>query len=148
LAARRAQPLPGPLSLAVNLLAQYSLDPLISGEKASFGGDTIGRGYDPGVLQGDHGVGGSIELRDDFRPEELFVELLQPYLFYDAAAVWNTVGVPTGGSTLASAGVGIRAQLPSDVSLGIEFAKILSRITNNDNGRLSSRILFSAAKRF
>jgi hemolysin activation/secretion protein len=148
LAARRAQPLYGPFSLAINLLAQYSLDSLISGEQASFGGDTIGRGYDPGVLQGDHGLGGSVELRGDFRPDDLFVELLQPYLFYDAAAVWNTTTTPAGGSALASAGVGLRAQLPSGVTLGVELAKILSRVTNNDNGRLSSRLLFSASKRF
>lgn len=148
LAARRSQPLYGPLSLAINVLAQYSLDPLISGEQVAFGGDTIGRGYDPSVLQGDHGFGGSIELRGDVKPEDLFVELVQPYLFYDAAAVWNTNGPVTGGSTLSSAGVGVRTQLPSDITVGVEWAKILSRVTNNDNGQLSSRVLFSAAKRF
>jgi hemolysin activation/secretion protein len=148
LAARRVQPLYGAVSLTVNVLGQYSLNSLISGEQVAFGGDTIGRGYDPSVLQGDHGLGGAVELRADFRPEDLFLELLQPYLFYDAAAVWNTTTTPSGGSTLSSTGLGIRAQLPQDVTLGLEFAKILSRVANNDNGRLSSRLLFSAAKRF
>jgi len=38
--------------------------------------------------------------------------------------------------------------LPHEVSVGLEFAQTLSRLDNNDNGKLSSRVLFNAGIRF
>ena len=72
----------------------------------------------------------------------------QPYLFYDRARVWNRTGGVLGGATLSSTGVGVRAQLPYEISAGVEFAQTLSSLANNDNGRLTSRILFNAGIRF
>jgi hemolysin activation/secretion protein len=145
---RRAQPLYGAFSLAGNVNAQYAFAPLVAGEQIAFGGDTIGRGYDPDVLQGDHGVGASLELRYDRRfPDEL-IEAVQPYLFYEDGRVWNRIGGPTGGTHLSSTGVGVRVTLPHDISAGLEVAQTLSRLANNDNGRLGSRLLFNAGIRF
>jgi hemolysin activation/secretion protein len=145
---RRGQILSGPLNLALNMSGQYSFAPLISGEQAAFGGDSIGRGYDPSVLQGDHGVGGSVELRYDLRFIDSFILSAQPYAFYDRARVWNRTGGVLGGATLSSTGFGVRAQLPREISAGVEFAQTLSSLANNDNGRLTSRILFNAGIRF
>jgi hemolysin activation/secretion protein len=145
---RRGQILYGPLNLALNATGQYAFAPLVAGEQVAFGGDGIGRGYDPSVLLGDHGVGGSAELRYDLRFADRFILAAQPYGFYERARVWNRTGGVTGGSTLSSAGFGVRAQLPYDVSAGLEFAQTLSRLAANDNGRLTSRVLFNAGVRF
>jgi hemolysin activation/secretion protein len=145
---RRSQILSGPLNLALNAMGQYSFAPLFAGAQVAFGGDGIGRGYDPSVLQGDHGFGGSTELRYDVRLDDLFVQSAQPYAFYEAAKVWNRTGGTPGGATLSSTGFGVRAQLPHGVGLGLEFAQTLSRLTSNDNGKLTSRILFNAGVRF
>jgi hypothetical protein len=42
----------------------------------------------------------------------------------------------------------MRVQLRHEVSAGLEFAQTLSSLANNDNGRLTSRILFNAGIRF
>jgi hemolysin activation/secretion protein len=145
---RRAQPLYEALSLAGNVSAQYAFAPLVAGEQIAFGGDTIGRGYDPDVLQGDYGVGTSLELRYDLRfPDEL-IETAQPYLFYENARVWNRIGGPTGGTHLSSTGLGLRITLPHQISAGLEVAHTLSRLAGNDDGKLGSRLLFNAGIRF
>jgi hemolysin activation/secretion protein len=145
---RRGQILSGPLNLALSASGQYSFAPLISGEQAAFGGDSIGRGYDPSVLQGDHGIGGSVELRYDLRFVDSVILSAQPYVFYDRARVWNRTGGVTGGATLSSTGFGVRAQLPHEISAGLEFAQTLSSLAANDDGRLTSRVLFNAGIRF
>jgi hemolysin activation/secretion protein len=145
---RRGQILSGPLNLALNATGQYSFAPLITGEQAAYGGDSIGRGYDPSVLLGDHGIGGSVELRYDLRFNDSFILSAQPYTFYDRARVWNRTGGVSGGATLSSTGFGVRAQLPHEISAGLEFAQTLSSLASNDDGRLTSRILFNAGIRF
>jgi hemolysin activation/secretion protein len=145
---RRGQILSGPLNLALTATGQYSFAPLITGEQAAYGGDSIGRGYDPSVLLGDHGIGGSVELRYDLRFNDSFILSAQPYTFYDRARVWNRTGGVTGGATLSSTGFGVRAQLPHEISAGLEFAQTLSSLASNDDGRLTSRILFNAGIRF
>jgi hemolysin activation/secretion protein len=145
---RRGQILSGPLNLAFTATGQYSFAPLITGEQAAYGGDSIGRGYDPSVLLGDHGIGGSVELRYDLRINDSFILSAQPYTFYDRARVWNRTGGVNGGATLSSTGFGVRAQLPHEISAGLEFAQTLSSLASNDDGRLTSRILFNAGIRF
>lgn len=78
------------LTFAVGVRGQYSHNPLLSFEEFSAGNYTIGRGYDPGALLGDSGLGVQAELRfgsavprndSEFRAE--------PYVFLDQAWVWN-----------------------------------------------------------
>ncbi|HEV8016195.1 MAG TPA: ShlB/FhaC/HecB family hemolysin secretion/activation protein [Stellaceae bacterium] len=151
--AQRIQTLYGPVNLAVNMLGQYAFEPLVVGEQAAFGGDTIGRGYDPDVLVGDQGFGTSLELRYDYQPTNLPAYLplnfAQPYVFYDAAGVWDRVAnsLHTGAS-LSSAGLGLRARFPHQVSAGIEYAKTLTRLAANDDGNLTSRVLVDLSVRY
>jgi hemolysin activation/secretion protein len=145
---RRGQALVGPLNLALSLQGQFAFAPLVAGEQIAFGGDSIGRGYDPSVLQGDHGIGAAVELRYDIHVEDALVQSMQPYVFYDAGEIWDVRGGIVGGSSLASTGFGVRVALPYDISTGLEFAQTLSRLAANDNGQLTSRILFNIAKRF
>ncbi|MFZ4688426.1 MAG: ShlB/FhaC/HecB family hemolysin secretion/activation protein [Polymorphobacter sp.] len=84
------------LTLAIQPRAQISSGPLFSFEQFAAGNYTIGRGYDPGVLAGDSGVGFSTELRYDrfgiFPEYEIGA---QPYAFVDTEWVWNR-GTPPG----------------------------------------------------
>lgn len=109
------------LSFSLSPRAQYAFKPLLSFEEYSAGNYTVGRGFDPGAIQGDSGVGASAELRgpriavtsnSDFR--------VQPYAFFDAAWAWNK-GV-SGSERLLSAGGGVRAELGGRFRLDASLA--------------------------
>lgn len=77
-------------TLAATTRAQYSGDPLPAFEEFSAGTYSIGRGYDPGAILGDQGFGVGGELRyGSLVPEDEDGIAWQPYVFTDAAWVWN-----------------------------------------------------------
>jgi len=83
------RPLPG-LAFFLAPRAQYSADPLLSYEEFSAGNYTVARGYDPGTLLGDSGVGFQSEIRiGSIVPRSAEDLAIQPYGFFDAAWVWN-----------------------------------------------------------
>jgi hemolysin activation/secretion protein len=108
------------ITLAVMPRAQYSPYALLSYEQFSGGNYTVGRGYDPGAIIGDSGVG----VRSEFRlgslvPKAPGGSAFQPYAFFDAAWTWNhnpVVGVPNP-QRLYSAGGGLRATLHEAVRI-------------------------------
>ncbi|WP_338465707.1 ShlB/FhaC/HecB family hemolysin secretion/activation protein [Novosphingobium sp. ZN18A2] len=109
------------LAFALLPRAQYAFKPLLSFEEYSAGNYTIGRGYDPGTLTGDSGVGGSFELRGPrFNLRQGTDSSVQPYTFVDAAWVWNK-GVP-GAQRLVSAGGGIRSTIKDRFRLDANIA--------------------------
>lgn len=101
--------------------AQHAFSPVLAFEEFSTGNYTVGRGYDPGALTGDSGVGLRSELRGPrlaFGGGNLFQ--LQPYGFYDSARVWNR-GV-AGSATLYSAGGGLRGTISDRLNLDAALA--------------------------
>jgi hemolysin activation/secretion protein len=142
------RPIQGAFSVALAALGQYGFNPLLTGEQFAFGGSQIGRGYDPGALTGDRGLGGSIELRYDRRFTMFPVQAVQPYVFYDAARVWNVQNVALAGSTINSAGGGIRFWLPYSVFGDIEIARTLEAVPGSDGGRRTTKVLLDLAIRF
>ena len=98
-------------AIAVSPRLQYALDALLSFEEFTAGNYTVGRGYDPATLSGDSGVGLTAELRGPrMMPIKQSKLTMQPYVFGDAAWVWNkNDGV--GAERLTSAGGGVRAEL-------------------------------------
>lgn len=69
---------------------QVSTAPLFSFEQYSAGNYTVGRGYDPGTLTGDDGLGMSSEIRYDRLSVLPKAELsAQPYAFVDHSWVWD-----------------------------------------------------------
>jgi len=150
-----------PVSLVIAAQAQYAFEPLVAGEQIAFGGSPIGRGYEPGALTGDRGVGGSVELRYDAQLPQYGIDLLQPYLFYDTAKVWNVHSAPSqivftaygpvgtgSGLALFSAGFGVRFFLKHNITADFEFARTLKPVIGSDNGRLASKLLVEASVRF
>jgi len=138
----------GPFSLALSAQGQYAFNPLIIGEQFVFGGSQIGRGYDPGALTGDHGLGGSMELRYDRQFTMSPVQALQPYVFFDAARVWNIQNVASLGQSISSAGGGVRFWLAYSVFGDVEVAQTLTAVPGSDGGKRATKMLLNLAIRF
>jgi hemolysin activation/secretion protein len=78
------------LTVALGVRAQYSWQPVQSFEEFSAGNYTVGRGYDPGALLGDKGLGTQLELRYGSRvPLSATKPAVEGYLFWDHALVRN-----------------------------------------------------------
>lgn len=143
------------LGLYAAVTAQTSFgDPLLSAEQFGVGGATFGRGYEPSELTGDKGVAGKVELQYNQQLKPIASEL-QYYGFYDVGVVGNAldeVGVPSSQS-LASAGGGVRYDLPYGFSGLFEVAKPLTKavetevIRGNSNPKRANAY-FAITKRF
>lgn len=97
--------------------AQYSPDALMSYEQISGGNYTAGRGFDPGAVIGDSGVGAQIELAyGSLTPRSRNGLAWQPFVFFDFMAV-DTKNLPGGFDTISSTGGGVRAALGSRAML-------------------------------
>jgi hemolysin activation/secretion protein len=117
-------------AVAVGLRAQMTGDPLLSFEQYSAGNYTIGRGYDPGTLLADRGIGAQFELRyGSLVPPGPRKLAWQAFAFLDAARVSEAGRIPTltGGRSLASAGAGLRAALGDGARLEAVLAVPLER---------------------
>ncbi|WP_395613866.1 ShlB/FhaC/HecB family hemolysin secretion/activation protein [Allosphingosinicella sp.] len=136
------------LTFAFSLNGQYSAHPLLSFEEFSAGNYTAGRGYDPGALLGDSGVGLQAELRYGRkfprRPDEFVAE---PYLFFDHAWVWNQdVLFALGRQELSSIGGGVRAAWGDRFRLDVFLATPLDRLPFQTS-RGDTRLLVSLTTR-
>jgi hemolysin activation/secretion protein len=112
---------PSGISATLSSRGQYGFEPLLSFEEYSAGSYTIGRGYDPGTLIGDSGVGVTGELRiDRIQPSAKLELALQPFVFVDSAWVWNK-GF-RGSQNLTSVGGGLRASFANRFRLDMTLA--------------------------
>ena len=76
------------LTLALNARAQYGSKPLLSFEQFAAGNYTAGRGYEPGALLGDSGLGTQTEVRYGSRvPASATAAAVEAYLFWDHVEV-------------------------------------------------------------
>ena len=137
------------LTLAAGLRAQMTGDPLLSFEQYSAGNYTIGRGYDPGTLLADRGIGVQAELRYGSLVSPAPRKLAwQAFAFLDAVRVGEAGRIPVlaGGRTLASAGAGLRAALGDSARLEAVLAVPLER-AGTPPVRGGPRLLLSFATR-
>ncbi|WP_229956169.1 ShlB/FhaC/HecB family hemolysin secretion/activation protein [Parasphingorhabdus litoris] len=106
---------------------QYSPDALFSYEEISGGNYTTGRGYDPGTIIGDSGYGLQTEVSyGSLIPESPNGTAWQPYVYFDAMAVWNK-NFPGDPQKIYSAGGGIRATIGRQASLDVMAVVPLKR---------------------
>ncbi len=146
----RAEFRPVPIfTVAFDLRGQFSDDPLPSFEEYSGGNYSIGRGYDPGAITGDSGIGGSIELRyGSLVPDGPDAIAAQPYVFFDLANVWDNdpSQIPLNPDSLASIGGGVRVThgrgLQGDLSVAIPLSRTDGQAQKGD-----VRVLFSLTGR-
>lgn len=105
---------------------QYAFGPVLAFEEFTAGNYTVGRGYDPGTLTGDSGVGLTAELRGPrFLANNDHTLTLQPYVFGDAAWAWTKN--LAGSQRLTSAGGGLRAEWGDRFRLDAALAVPLER---------------------
>ncbi len=117
----------GKVSFLLAPRAQYAFKPLFSFEEFSAGNFTVGRGYDPGELIGDDAVGATAELRGPRLPLGANRNVrIQPFVFADAAWVWNKD--LTGVDRLTSAGGGLRSDIGSRFRLEATLAVPLEKV--------------------
>jgi hemolysin activation/secretion protein len=146
--ARYTHPISGNFSFSLGAQGQYSFDRLIAGEQIAFGGTQIGRGYDPGAITGDHGIGGSAELRYTARISDSYLQVVQPFAFFDAAATWY---IPTTGlkdDNIASTGLGVRGWFKENITADIEVDRTLRAVPGSDGGKKATKVLIDVAIRF
>ncbi len=142
------RPVPA-LALVAHAEAQATGDALPAFEEFAAGNYSIGRGYDPGAVLGDNGIGLSLEARiGSLAPRTATAIAWQPYVFSDAAWAWNRD--PSRRSLnpdrLWSAGGGIRAawgsRLQGDLTLSVPLARPDLAVDRGD-----IRVMFSLTAR-
>jgi hemolysin activation/secretion protein len=111
--------------LLVSATAQKGFNTLLASEEIGLGGDRFGRAYDSAEIAGKSGAAGSIEVQFDGRLQDSILTQYQFYGFYDFGAV--VAGGTERTQTLASAGVGVRAQFLHGLFGYVEVAKPLTR---------------------
>ena len=113
----------GPLVGKAIVVWQHTDDPLLSYEEYAVGNLTVGRGYDPSVASGDRALSASLELSTVPLPLAKGAAW-RPYAFYDTTELTN-LGIGAGKLDLASAGVGLRAQISPGFAFDLAWAKPL-----------------------
>jgi hemolysin activation/secretion protein len=136
------------LTLALGTRLQYSWKPLLSFEEFSAGNYTVGRGYDPGSLLGDRGLGTQAEIRFGRRvPTSADKAAVEAYGFWDHAWVHNLdkLFVVAGSTHLDSIGGGARVNFDR-FAIDAALAFALTRVGIEDK-RPSPRFLISITSR-
>lgn len=126
------RPVPN-LAFTLSPRAQYTRSALLSYEEFSAGNYTVGRGYDPGALIGDTGIGFQAELRvGRLSPNARDDLTFQPFAFYDKAWIWNrhqpAAPLVSDPQELSSAGGGVRLVYGDRARLDVTLAKPLEKI--------------------
>lgn len=130
--ATRLQAITNTLSAYGLIRGQYSFNPLLASEEFVFGGNVLGRAYDPSEIIGDHGVAGTLELRYDWAATMRFLQSIQFYVYYDFGKIWNIVKTINGikKDSATSTGVGSRFSINQHLSGNIMWTKPLTREVN------------------
>jgi len=137
-----AHPVRG-LILAFSPRAQLGSSPVFAFEQFSTGNYSIGRGFDPGSVAGDRGVGFQAEARlNSFRLSPRSRLDFQPYAFTDQAWLWNEGSTTGNPQKLRSVGGGVRMGWAGQSRLDLMAAVPISRLPTEAK-RSSPRILLS-----
>ena len=118
------------VTVALGARAQYAWKPLFSFEEFSAGNYTVGRGYDPGALLGDRGVGTQAELRfGSTVPSNAKSVAVEGYAFWDHARVKNLDDLVEveGSRHLNSVGAGARFNFDRfalDTTLAVPLTRV------------------------
>lgn len=125
----RLQLIKGPISAYGIIRGQYAFETLLASEQFVFGGNVMGRAYDPSEIIGDHGVSGTLELRYDWAITKFFMQSMQLYAYYDFGKIWNIQKpvslIKTDSAT--SAGFGSRFNINQYLSGNLMWTQPLTR---------------------
>ena len=132
--------LPARFALNVRAQAQWSNASLAAPEEFTAGNLTIGRGYDPGAAFGDSALAAAVELRGPPLPVSTGLTA-QPFVFHDAAEVWNHEPGAPDGRWIRSAGAGVRLEATGRFQLVVTYAAPLDPPLGFGEPRPSDRLL-------
>jgi hemolysin activation/secretion protein len=140
----RLQTLSDDFDLLASLSGQITWDSLLASEQLGLGGPEFGRAYDTSEVSGDKGVAGVLELR--YRPSfaNVILNAAQFFVFYDVGKVWNVNFEVPQEESLASAGAGVRLDLPGKFFASLEVATPLTHVVASE-GDKPTRVFFSIA---
>jgi len=143
----RTQILPAGFSLFGAVSGQITGDELLAAELFSVGGQAFGGAYDAAEISGDEGVAAKAELRYGRMTNLKFLNSYQAYGYYDIGAVWNNDGTTPDNHSLASAGLGVRANFVPWLSGSAEVGWPLTKQVNTEGDR-DPRFFFNVTGRF
>lgn len=142
----RQQDLGRDFGMRLSARGQKSASPLLSSEEFGLGGSLFGRAYDSSEITGEDGAAFSVEIQYGKVLENSFLKSFQLYAFYDIGIVWND---DSDRDSLASAGGGLRANLPAGFNVTLEIAKPLTRtVAAQGDDSKDPRIFFSISSVF
>lgn len=148
---QRLQRITGSVNLLLGARGQYTGQNLLSSEEFGIGGINGGRGYDPSEITGDKGIAAKVEVqwKEPVKFENNFLRTYQLYSFYDVGTVWNNDATTSlqKRDSIASVGLGVRADLPYGVEAGVAVAQPLTRRVQTQNDE-SPKFYFNVSKRF
>ncbi len=133
------------LGLGVSVQGQFATDPLLVSQEIGLGGQGFLRAFDYREVSGDQGAAATAELRYDVPGLPKAIRRAQLYAYADAGRVTNLEG-GFGGGTLASAGGGFRAWLPSGFETSLELGLPLT--DSPFDADPSPRVSFTLSKSF
>jgi hemolysin activation/secretion protein len=143
-------PVSSKLTFSVAPRWQYSPQIVPTFEMVTGGNYTIGRGFDPGAITGDSGLGLTTELRLNLSEREGEEQLTaRPYLFVDALRTWThrtPLPIPTT-QMLLSAGPGVRLNWGKRIYLDA-LAAFPARSQNLDLPAQSAKLLIGLTVSF
>lgn len=105
----------------------WSNDNLPDSERATFGGQSFGRGYPDDQGTGDKGWGAAYEVNYSYNRAGDWVRILQPYVVLDRAKTWFN-DLPVKGNDMSSAAVGLRFGDAKHYNVALEVAKPMSDV--------------------
>lgn len=128
---------------ALSFGGQLTGDRLPTPERISFGGSRYARGYQPGAVTGDRGLGLGLELHKRFTTASSAISQWEPYLLYEVARTWQRQAGELD-SRLRSATVGLRFAGGRSYSADLGVSKPLGdRMVDNPNRRLRVSLMLS-----
>ena len=131
--------------LTVAPRAQLASASLFAFERMSGGNYTIGRGFDPGALAGDDGVGFQTELRyESFVLSAKRQIDLRPYVFVDNLWLWDRAATIPQPQRLSTMGAGLRIGIGGRARIDLAGAAPLVRLPGEATRR-DARFLMTLA---
>ena len=140
--------------LKISGQTQWTNDKLLAGEQITFGGPSIGRGYDGGVIAGDKGFGLSMEISKKIPKKSILninLSNFELFGFIDYAEA-KILKEPISGtleksSYIGSHGIGARLSEKSGLMLDLMIARARNEKPSQD-ARRNPRVILSLTKPF
>jgi hemolysin activation/secretion protein len=138
------------LSAQLLFTGQYGFGSLPTPVLGFYGGEAIGRAFDPGALAGSSLVSGAFQLTKQIDTGLEWLPSLSLFAYADYGAAWNHSGVPYAFASLSSAGAGLSADIGDRLSVTALVAQPLtydSRLAELGIDQ-STRVRFTLSLRF